>query len=158
MLVVSQGLTAQEALAQVRRPTIDYTELVAKTEKERLTDTKRDSAAFSTEASVPFLGMVVEQVPVFRGGSMSSLSKYIQKQLQWPSKAGKTDVGGQVFVSFTVEKDGSVHDAVVVKGINALFDDEALRVVKELTGFEPARQNGKPVSMSMTNPITIQLK
>jgi protein TonB len=158
VLVVGQGLTAQQALAQVRRPPIDYTELVAKPEKERLGDAKRDSLTSSTEAPMPFLGMVVEQVPVFRGGSMSSLSKYIQKQLKWPAKASKADVGGRLFISFTVGEDGLVRNATVIKGLSPLFDDEALRVVKGLTGFEPAKQNGKPVSMSITIPVTFKLK
>ncbi|MFC6225555.1 energy transducer TonB [Hymenobacter artigasi] len=163
VLVVGQGLTAREALAQVRRTTIDYTQQVAKPERERLAEAKRDSLMRNSlildETNLPpFLGMVVEQVPRFRGGGTSSLVKYIQQHIKWPSHADTVHVRGRLFISFTVGEDGLVHNAKVVKGLHPLFDDEALRVVRSLTGFEPAKQNGKPVSMGLTLPITFESK
>ncbi|GAB3875014.1 hypothetical protein GCM10028824_29270 [Hymenobacter segetis] len=163
VLVVGQGFTAHEALAQVRRTTIDYTQEVAKPERERLAEAKRDSLARASlildETSLPpFLGMVVEQVPRFRGGGTSSLIKYIQQHLKWPSHADTVHVSGRLFIIFTVGEDGLVHNATVVKGLHPLFDDEALRVVRSLKGFEPAKQNGKPVSMSLTLPVTFESK
>jgi outer membrane biosynthesis protein TonB len=57
-----------------------------------------------------------------------------------------------------VGTDGLVHGAEVLKGIHPLLNAEALRVVQALTGFTPGRQNGRPVPVSLTVPVTFQRK
>ncbi|WP_457071002.1 TonB family protein [Hymenobacter sp. UYAg731] len=61
-----------------------------------------------------------------------------------------------MFVTFIVGKDGLVREVALLKGIQPLFDAEALRVVRALTGFTPGRQNGEAVAVTMNVPITFK--
>ena len=165
VLVVGQGLTARQALAQVRRQGIDYVQEVAKPERERLAEAKRDSLARNSlildEASLPpFLGMVVEQVPSFRGGGVQAMANYIQKHTVWPTPSGPVEKAatGRLFVTFTVGADGLTHNAKVVRGISPPVDAAVLKTVQEMVGFEPGRQNGHPVSVDVTLPVSVKLK
>ncbi|MBF9223828.1 energy transducer TonB [Hymenobacter ruricola] len=157
VLVVGQGLTAREALAQVRWQGIDYTQEITKSERERTLGSRRDSAALGYNP-LPFLGIVNEVMPTFRGGGISKLVAYIQQQVRWPAAAGMVEAEGRVFVSFVVGKDGLVQDVKIVKGLHPLLDAEALRVIQALPAFVPGQQNGQPVAVSMTVPIKFQRK
>ncbi|MBH8559331.1 energy transducer TonB [Hymenobacter negativus] len=160
VLVVGQGLTAHEALAQVRRTTMDYVQQAAKPERERLAATKRDSATFADTNPLPSFGMVGEQMPIFQhGGSNREVIDYIQQRIKWPQENGKiVATEGRLFVSFTVGIDGQVCDAKIVKTFNPRFDEAVLLVVRRLPPFTPGLQNGLPVPVGMTLPITFKLK
>jgi len=160
VLVVSQGLTAREALAQVRRTTIDYVQQIAKPEQKRLAKAKRDSAMLADDNPLPSFGMVSEQMPIFQhGGSNREVINYIQQQIVWPQENGKIMAAeGRLFVTFTVGVDGQVRDAKVVKTFNPRFNEAVLLVVRSLPPFTPGLQNGFPVSVGMTMPITFKLK
>ena len=104
-------------------------------------------------------GGVDEQMPSFRGGGNREAIQYIQQQIVWPQRNGKmVQAEGRVFASFTVEKDGQVRNPKIVKSLQPLFDAEVLRVLRLLPNFEPGQQNGEPVSMGITVPITFRLK
>lgn len=181
VLVVGQGLTAREALAQVRKATPsqhqttvrkqlvkakpipvagDVEELPVKPHLITAVEPDLQELRLSGEDSeVPFLGTVVEQMPTFRGGGTQKLVEYIDKQVVWPKANDKIiQTEGRVFVSFTVDAQGQVRDAKVVKGFQPLFDAAALEAVRSLDGFKPAKSNGKPVSMGMTVPVNFRLK
>ncbi|MDZ7848833.1 MAG: energy transducer TonB [Owenweeksia sp.] len=64
---------------------------------------------------------------------------------------------GKVYVSFVVEKDGSISNVEVLRGVDPLLDDEAIRVINKLPDMTPAKQRGKPVRMSFTMPINAKL-
>ena len=155
VLVVGQGLTAREALAQVRREASGDSNRGPALEK---VHSKHLQAHPSPQQPDRIYGAVVEQMPTFRGGGLRELSAYIQKQLHWPEGAGATCVEGRLFISFTVDKAGLVRDVTLRKGLHPLFDAEALRVIKALTGFKPGRQNGEPVATGMTVPVTFKLE
>jgi protein TonB len=97
-----------------------------------------------------------EKMPAM-GEKMEGFYKYISKHLKYPSRAQSQEIQGKVYVEFTVDKDGSVKDAVVVKGIGGGCDEEALRVVKNSPKWEPGMQGGRPVKVRMTIPITFSL-
>lgn len=94
----------------------------------------------------------VEQFPEFPGG-MAAWSKFIQKNLRYPYMAQENGIQGKVFVSFVIEKDGSVSDVSLVKGIGGGCDEEALRVIKKSPKWEAGRQNKTKVRVRYNMPI-----
>ena len=65
---------------------------------------------------------------------------------------------GKVSVKFVIEKDGSIADPVVVRGVAPYLDKEALRVVKSMPKWKPGKQRGKPVRLSYTVPVIFKLQ
>ena len=80
--------------------------------------------------------MVVENMPIFPGGDLG-LMKYIQKNVKYPPIAKEYNITGKVFVSFIVDKSGSVTNVKIVRGVDKNLDAEALRVVKSLPKYKP---------------------
>ncbi len=113
---------------------------------------------------------VVESVPVFPGCEdakdnnerkmcfQQNILRFVSRNFEFPEMARQMGIQGRVYVNFVIEKDGSVSNVEVVRGIDALLDDEAVRVVKKLPKFTPAKQRGKPVRMSFTLPINAKLQ
>ncbi|MCC5928526.1 MAG: energy transducer TonB [Cyclobacteriaceae bacterium] len=99
---------------------------------------------------------IVEQQPVPVGG-MSTFYKYIGEHLRYPTRAARQGIEGRVFVQFVVERDGSLTDVQVVRGIGGGCDEEAVRVVQGAPKWEPGRQRGRPVRVRMVLPILFQL-
>ena len=71
---------------------------------------------------------------------------------------GPNGVQGKVSVKFVIEKDGSIADPVVVRGVDPYLDKEALRVVKSMPKWKPGKQRGKPVRVSYTVPVIFKLQ
>jgi protein TonB len=96
-----------------------------------------------------------EVMPEFAGG-ISALRQYMQRNLHYPKQALSAAVSGKVFVSFTVQADGSISDVQVMKGLGYGTDEEAARVVSSMPSWTPGRQNSRPVAVRYTLPITFQ--
>ena len=113
---------------------------------------------------------VVENKPVYPGCEKyateeerfqcfnSSIMTHIAKNFKFPEMARQMGIQGRVFVNFVIEKDGSISNVIVARGVDPLLDDEAIRVVKSLPKFQPAKQRGKPVRMQYTVPINAKLQ
>ena len=99
----------------------------------------------------------VEENPEFPGGP-AKLLEYVQKNLKYPMMARESDIQGKVFVGFVVEKDGSVSNVKVLRGIGGGCDEEAVRVVQSLPKFKPGKQRGNPVRVAYTLPIVFKLQ
>lgn len=99
----------------------------------------------------------VEQNPEFPGG-ISQMYKYISENMKYPSAAQRANVSGKVFVKFVVEKDGSIGDIQILKGIGFGCDEEASRVIKSMPSWSPGRQNGRNVRVYYTMPINFRLE
>lgn len=99
----------------------------------------------------------VDQQAEFPGG-MNAWSRFIMTTLKYPSAAARANKGGRVFVSFVVNTDGSIQDVKLIKGVGFGFDEEAIRVIKAMPRWNPAKQNGKPVRSIFTQPITFAIK
>lgn len=97
--------------------------------------------------------MVVEQMPVFENGIEGEFPKWIASNLQYPKEATEKGIQGKVFVQFVIEKDGSVSNAKVMRGVAPAHDKEALRVVMSSPKWKPAMQNGKNVRVYWTTPV-----
>ena len=104
------------------------------------------------EEEEPEIFMIVEQMPELIGGLGA-----IQSKIKYPEIAKKAGVEGRVFVQFVVNEQGDVVDPVVVRGIGAGCDEEAVRAVSQAK-FKPGRQRGQAVQVKMSLPITFKLK
>ncbi|MCO5946222.1 energy transducer TonB [Mucilaginibacter flavidus] len=98
----------------------------------------------------------VEQVPVFPGG-MEKFYAYLQKTMRYPAVARENGTQGKVIVSFVCERDGSLTDIHVTRGIGDGCDEEAARVIKASPKWSPGIQNGRPVRVAYSVPISFAL-
>ncbi len=96
---------------------------------------------------------IPETFPQFPGGHIA-LVEYLSKNIKFPKSKEKENVQARVVASFTVDKDGSITDAKIVRSQGEAFDNEALRVINGMPKWIPGTQNGKAVSVKYTLPIT----
>ena len=119
------------------------------------TDTDEDEIVEIEEDDEEFF-MVVENMPEFPGGDLG-LMKFIQKNVRSPAIAKEYNITGKVYVSFIVDKQGSVTNVKIVRGVDKNLDAEALRVVSLLPKYKPGKQRGKAVRVMFTIPINFTL-
>ena len=98
-----------------------------------------------------------EVMPEFPGGEQAMMD-FVAKNVQYPQEARDKEISGRVLVGFIVEKDGSIGDVKVVKGIGGGCDEEAVRVVKAMPKWKPGMDKGKPVRVSYVMPFTFKLQ
>ena len=110
----------------------------------------------------------VESMPVFAGCEEaltnderyacmnSQLMAYVSSNFEVTERMIQFSRGEKLFVEFIIEKNGEVRNATIVRGEDELIAEEALRVVKSLPRFTPAKMNGKPVRMSYILPINVK--
>ncbi len=101
---------------------------------------------------------IVEDMPDFRGGGQDAFRRYIAENLRYPQAAAENGIEGRVFVQFTVDADGIVRDATIVRGVDPLLDREAIRIVMASPRWNPGRQRGQPVNVAFTFPINFVLQ
>jgi protein TonB len=98
----------------------------------------------------------VEQVPEFPGG-LDAFGRYLGKNIRYPAVARENGTQGRVIVSFVCERDGSLTDVKVARGIGDGCDEEAVRVIKSSPKWKPGIQNGRPVRVAYSVPISFTL-
>lgn len=96
---------------------------------------------------------IQETFPQFPGGHIA-LVEYLSKNIKFPKEKENEDVNARVVTSFTVEKDGSISDAKIVRSQGEAFDNEALRVINGMPKWIPGTQNGKAVRVKYILPVT----
>ena len=101
--------------------------------------------------------VIVESMPSFPGGARE-LMKYLNKNLRYPALAKETGIQGKVFITFVVEKDGSVTDVSVLRGIGGGCDKEAIRVVESMPNWIPGRQRNVLVRVRFNLPVKFRLQ
>ena len=101
--------------------------------------------------------VAVEQQAEFPGG-MAALMKWLSNNIRYPEAAQQNDVQGRVVVKFIVEKDGSVSQAQIVKGVDKDLDKEALRVVNKMPKWQAGKNNGVAVRSYFTLPVQFRLQ
>ena len=95
---------------------------------------------------------IVEVAPEFPGG-MDKMAKYLSENISYPEEAKENGISGRVFISFVIEKDGTVNEVKVMRSIGGGCDEEAVRVVKAMPKWKPGLQKGKPVRVNYVLPI-----
>ena len=99
---------------------------------------------------------IVEEMPQYPGGEQA-LMDYVAKNIVYPQEAKDKEISGRVFVSFVVEKDGSINEVKVLKGIGGGCDEEAVRVVKAMPKWKPGKMKGEPVRVNYQLPVFFKL-
>ena len=121
---------------------------------------KGNAEAQVTDESAPQSKKVyrsVDQMPQFPGGE-AGLMRYLQSNINYPANAAMNNIGGRVILQFVVEKDGHIGEVKVVRSIDPEIDAEAVRVVKSLPDFIPGRQDGEPVAVWYTIPVSFKVQ
>jgi periplasmic protein TonB len=99
---------------------------------------------------------IVEDDPEFPGGQ-SALMQYLQSNLKYPTMAREAGIQGTVFVTFVVERDGSITDVRILRGVGGGLDEEAIRVVRNMPRWKAGRQRGQAVRVQFNLPIRFVL-
>ncbi|MBG8555152.1 energy transducer TonB [Hymenobacter guriensis] len=186
VLVCGLGLSAREAVAQVRKK-VHSAVINSKASTNHKTNSTSSTSRRTSEDDFPespisseliLLGGIgsesssvfeqdstnynavftyAEQMPQFREGGHQGALQFLQQHLRWPPNTSMLDAEGRVFVNFIVGTDGKLREFKVLKGLHPLLDAEALRVVQLLNGhYEPGRQSGRAVEVYYTIPVTFQ--
>lgn len=97
----------------------------------------------------------VEALPSFPGGTMEFL-KYLAKSVRYPPFEGMSKVNGKVVVSFAVEKDGTITDINVIQSVSKAIDAAAVKAIKQMPNWIPAKQRGTIVKANFIVPINFE--
>lgn len=100
---------------------------------------------------------VVEQMPMYPGGD-GALMGYLRDNIHYPTVAAENGVQGRVVVGFVVERDGSITDVKILRGVDPSLDREAMRVVKSMPKWTPGKQNGSAVRVKYQVPVSFRLQ
>ncbi len=120
-------------------------------------DMRTSSYSGGTAANNSQVFEVVEQMPAFPGGE-TALMQFLSSHIKYPVEAEDNGIQGRVVCTFVVERNGSISDVRVVKSVDPSLDKEAVRVLKSMPNWIPGRQDGSPVRVKYTTPVTFRLQ
>ncbi len=110
------------------------------------------------EESAQQIFTVVEKMPEFPDGGMQGLLQYLARNIKYPVIAQENGIQGRVVCSFVVNRDGSIVDIEVLRGVDPSLDKEAVRVLGTMPKWKPGEQRGKPVRVKYTVPVMFRLQ
>jgi TonB family protein len=100
---------------------------------------------------------MVDELPSFENSSFNDFREYIQKKLEYPRRAKKLGIEGEVSVRFTIDTTGRVIDAEIINSTDSVLNREALRVVNSSPVWIPGKQDGKPVRVTYVVPVIFKI-
>jgi TonB family protein len=151
LLMFLFSITANNSVIAQNKNSKDNNIKLEKKEKHIVTDSITGKDQIEEEIYI-----VADVPPAFPGGENARL-KFIGKKLKYPREAKKNKIQGKVFVSFVVEKDGKLTNIKVLKSAHFLLDNEALRMVKLMPKWKPAKIKGKNVRVQCNMPIRFSM-
>ena len=98
----------------------------------------------------------MEENPQFLNGGTVGLLQYLSKNIKYPTIPQENGTQGRVTVQFVVNKDGSIVDVNVIRGVDPYLDKEAVRVISTMPKWKPGKQRGVPVRCKFTVPVTLK--
>ena len=98
----------------------------------------------------------VEVMPSYPG-DMAECYMFVARQMHYPEEAEEKGIEGRVLIRFVVEKDGRLTNFEVIETPDPLLSDEALRVLKQMPKWIPAKNKGKDVRCRYSMPILFRL-
>lgn len=120
------------------------------------TDTGRSrTPAAAAPAAAPAVYFTADEMPTFPGGDAGML-KFLTSKLNYPAAALDRNLSGKVYLTFTVDPEGRLHDPRVVRGLGFGLDEEALRLVRLMPWWNPGKVKGQPVWVTLTMPISFR--
>lgn len=90
-------------------------------------------------------------------GGENAMQRWMQENLQYPEISMEMGEQGKVYLKFVVEKDGTITNVEVIKGVSRDLDNEAKRLVRSMPGWKPGESKGLKVRSSFTMPINFEL-
>lgn len=96
---------------------------------------------------------IVDQMPDFQGMGLDGFRRYISKNTSYPSSRRRWNVEGSVYVRFIVNTDGSVSDVSIMRSLDPVLDNEAVRIVESSPRWTPGIHEGNPVRVVLTFPV-----
>ena len=106
-------------------------------------------------AALPTVYFTADEMPAFPGGD-AALLKFLSGRLNYPTAALDKRLSGKVFITFTVDPAGHLHNPQVVRGLGSGLDEEALRLVRLMPWWTPGKIQGQPVWVTLTMPIVFR--
>ena len=101
---------------------------------------------------------IVEDKPLFNGKDADiGFREYVSNNTQYPPVAQENGISGKIIVEFAIGRDGAVTEVKVLRGVDPLLDNEALRVIRSSPKWTPGMQRGKPVKVKYQFPVNFQL-
>ena len=118
-----------------------------------------ETVGVGTQAKVDENGihMVCEEMPEFPGG-MRECMNFLGKNVKYPATAQEKGIQGRVIVQFVVNRDGSIVEPKVVRGVDPELDAEALRVISIMPKWKPGKQKGEAVRVKYTIPVMFRFQ
>lgn len=101
--------------------------------------------------------VVVEEQPEFPNGN-AAMMKFLSDNIRYPVIAQENGIQGRVICNFVVERDGSITDVQVVRGVDPSLDKEAVRVIQQMPRWKPGKQRGSAVRVRFTLPVVFRLQ
>ncbi|HVN56747.1 MAG TPA: TonB family protein [Bacteroidales bacterium] len=108
-----------------------------------------------TGGDEPF--MIVEVKPTFRGGDEKKFRDWVVNRVIYPKEAENKKIHGKVMITFVIERDGSVSNVTILKGVDPLLDDAAKKAIESSPKWSPGLQRGKPVRFRFSIALNFQL-
>jgi len=99
-----------------------------------------------------------DKMPTFKGGNLADFRNWVQKRLRYPTIAQEEGIQGKVYIVFIVDKTGKVTNVKVLRGVDPLIDNEAVRVVKSSPRWTPGEQRTRKVNVKFSIPILFRLQ
>lgn len=118
----------------------------------------KPSSQYVKDDAVPYYDCDIRPAFLNSTDPRQFLQKWVYPYLKYPADAVKNGIQGTVMVGFIIEKDGKVTDVEVVKSVDPLLDDEAVKVISASPKWKPGRVNGQKVRTSMTLPVEFRLE
>lgn len=100
--------------------------------------------------------VIVDEMPEFPNGPMG-LGSFIRSNLSYPRAALDAKIEGIVMASFIVEKDGSVSNVEIIKGLGYGCDEEVKRLLTMMPKWKPGKKDGKFVRVKLNIPVEFKL-
>lgn len=98
----------------------------------------------------------VDEQPLPLGG-MEEMYSFFKKSMKYPAQAKEKGIEGTVVTTFLVQKDGSLTDVEILRGIGGYCDEEAIRLIKSMPTWQPGKIKGEAVVTRMRIPVRFKL-
>lgn len=130
---------------------LELDDIIKRTQQEMM-ETPKNAQEMLEETNPDQIYLVVDVMPEFPGGK-SALLKFITSNMTYPLDAQRRKAQGRVVCEFIVNKDGTVSDIKVVKSVDAVLDEEAVRILKLMPHWSAGKRLGAPVRVKFSMPF-----
>jgi protein TonB len=101
--------------------------------------------------------VIVQEMPEFPGGN-DGIMKFINDNIKYPPAAVDNGVEGKVILRFVVSTDGSVRRIEILRSVDPVLDQEAIRVISKMPKWKPGKNNGTPAAVWFSVPVFFKIK